>query len=108
MYAATRALLGAVTEADVARAVDDFVVSIGGRVQPGLLRHRDGVTGVDLAGDGGPARHACVDAFSVAGLLLEQALPDLIVDADRALRRLRTRSRFALAPPDTFGGQEAR
>jgi len=98
VYLATRALLAAVTSADVARAVDDFVVAIGARVELGPSRHLDGTTDVDLVGDGGALRHASAEAFSVSGLLLEQALPNLVVDARRALSRVRIKQ--SPATPD--------
>jgi len=90
VFVATRALVASATAAEVVQAVDAFVVAIGARVQRGPSRHLDGTTDVDLVGVDGQVRHATAEAMSVAGLLLEHALPGLVVDAGRALARLRT------------------
>jgi len=103
VYAATRSLLAATTEAEVANSVDQFVAAIGARVEPGAPRHLPGTTDVSLKMVGGPARHASAEALSVAGLVLEQSLPSLVVDARRALARLeglRLQSSAAAAPSD--------
>jgi len=90
-YVATRALVAAATAADIARVVDDFVVAIGARVQPGPPLHHEDMTEVELDGDGCAPRHAIAEALSMSGLLLEQALPNLLFDARHALARLQPR-----------------
>jgi hypothetical protein len=88
VYAALRGLVAATTVGEVGEVVDRFVVAIGARVQVGAALHLPVMIDVDLNIDGGRARHATAEAFSMAGLFLEQALPDFLADARRALDRL--------------------
>jgi hypothetical protein len=65
-----------------------FVITIGGRVEPGVPRHLPGTIDIDVTLEGEKARHATAEAFSVAGLIIEQSLPALLSDARMGLARL--------------------
>jgi len=92
VYASTRALLAAVTAGEVTDIVERFVATIGASVRKGEPDPTPGSTSVDLRRAGGARRYAVAEGLSVAGLLLEQSLPNLLADADAALARLRLRS----------------
>jgi len=88
VYFATRALVAATTPEEVTTAVFGFVTAVGGRVEPDPSERDSPNISVELTVDGEPLRHAVAEAFSVAGLVLEQSLPALLVDARLAVTRL--------------------
>ncbi len=93
VYAATRRLLAATTPGDLDDVLVRFVISVGGRVERGEPRHLPGITEIDLSVEGDQTQHATADAFSVAGLIIDQSLPTLLIDARQALARLRAQQR---------------
>lgn len=88
LQTATRCLIAATTRPEVYDIVTRFVTGVGAEVQPGAARRLPGMIDIDLDGAGGDARHATAEALSVAGLILEQALPTLLRDAGVALARI--------------------
>ncbi|MDQ6617177.1 MAG: hypothetical protein M3083_21135 [Actinomycetota bacterium] len=88
VYAATRMLLAAATAVELVDTLAWFVTAVGGRVEPGPARRSAGMIGIDISLEGDQAHHATAHCFSVAGLILEQALPSVIVDARFAFTRL--------------------
>ena len=88
VHDATRALIGAVTSAQVDAIILDFVVSIGGRVVVGGPHAAIGEVVIDLGLDAVPPTYAVADANSVAGLVLETALPTLLEDVAIVRSRL--------------------
>ncbi len=88
LYLATRSLHAATTPADLIDAVIGFVTAVGGRVELGAARVVPGMIEMDLTIEGDGRFRASAEAFSVAGLILERSLPDLLADARHALTRL--------------------
>jgi hypothetical protein len=89
LYFATRSLHAATTPAELSDIVTDFVTAFGGRIEPGAAQHRSDALEMDLCVGGERQIHATAETFSVAGLMMEQALPTLLADARFALGRLR-------------------
>lgn len=85
VYEATRDLLAASTAAEVTDILVHFVLTVGGRVSVGRARHLPGITSIDLADGPGEELQATAESFSVAGLLIERWLPQLVDDARRTL-----------------------
>jgi hypothetical protein len=85
---ATRQLVAATTTAEVGDILDRFVIAVGGRVEPRAVRSRAGIVDVDMSVDGGLGHHGVAPSLSVAGLMLEQSLPTLLIDARQTIARL--------------------
>ncbi|MDQ6613364.1 MAG: hypothetical protein M3083_00990 [Actinomycetota bacterium] len=90
LYAATRKLLAATTPAQVTETLVGFVTATGGRVERGSARHLPDTIDVDIHFGGDNACHAWAEALSVAGLAMEQFLPELFADAHHALARIQS------------------
>lgn len=91
VHDATRALIGAASGEQIDAIVLEFVDSVGGQVTVGIHRPACGEVVIDLGFDHGPSTYAVAEANSVAGLLLETALPPLLEDVARARVRLTRR-----------------
>jgi len=89
LYFATRSLHAASTPAELNDVVTGFVTAFGGRIEPGVARSQSETLEIDVCVGGERQVHATAETFSVAGLMMEQALPTLLADARFALSRLR-------------------
>jgi hypothetical protein len=96
VYDATRALFQATTRAGIDRVLTGFVLAAGGSVNIGELSYFPGQVSVDLGLSPDDRVYATADADSVSGLIIEQSLPTLVVDAQRMLTRLRLVDRTPL------------
>jgi len=88
VYLATRAMFQATTAAQLDDILADFVVSAGGAVQLGTADPPPEHVGIDMSLEDRNCRLAVVESFTVAGILLEHALPTLVDDARAVLARL--------------------
>jgi hypothetical protein len=93
LYDATRRLNEATAPAEVTDTVVDFVTAIGGWVQPGTRQDRPDVIDVDVTIETGRPLHATAAALSVAGLIMEQALPTFLAECHAARDRIQSTSR---------------
>ena len=89
LYEATRSLFRATTRAQIDEVLTRFVITAGGTVNIGELTYFPGEVSVDLGLSPGDRMYATADATSVAGLMIEHSLPELIRDAERMLAVLR-------------------
>jgi hypothetical protein len=94
VHETTRAMVHAATPADVVSAVTAFVRGVGASVVDADID--EAVMPVDLSFGEGPPMLPRADPLSVARLMLEQSLPELVEDARRLVDLLRRADRGRL------------
>jgi hypothetical protein len=85
LYRAARALLRVKTPADATSLLVEFVTAVGGSVNVGPYQPVPGMIAVDISVVESEPMYAVTDQVSVAGMIFEQSLAQLVGDARFAL-----------------------